>query len=188
MVPEGRLYREGFKGRQTAPGQMSDDPGYDPSPIEEGEFAADDEGIESISFFVRGTPQQKGSTRSFYVKKLDRVVTTSSNKDLKHWELRIANEAQRANEERRLSFYSCDGRCGYEVFVEFIFDRPKSLPKKIRHDTKRPDLDKLVRAVLDGLTRNLLPDDSQVVTIQARKRYGQEDESPGARITVRRLP
>ncbi|MGD1060119.1 MAG: RusA family crossover junction endodeoxyribonuclease [Methanomassiliicoccales archaeon] len=166
---------------------MSDD-GYDPSPIEEGDFAVEEPGTESISFFVSGPPQQKGSTRSFYIKKLNRVVTTSSNKDLKHWELRIANEAQRANEARRLSFYSCDDRCGYEVLVEFIFARPKSLPKRVKLNTRRPDLDKLVRAVLDGLTENLIPDDSQVVTIQARKRYAKEGDTPGARITVKRLP
>ena len=166
---------------------MSED-GYDPSPIEEGDFVADEPGTESISFFVTGSPQQKGSTRSFYIKKLNRVVTTSSNKDLKHWELRIANEAQRANERRRLTFYSCDDRCAYEVLVEFIFARPKTLPKKVGQNTKRPDLDKLVRAVLDGLTMNLIPDDSQVVTIQAKKRYAKEGDTPGARITVKRLP
>ncbi|HVO78297.1 MAG TPA: RusA family crossover junction endodeoxyribonuclease [Methanomassiliicoccales archaeon] len=166
---------------------MSND-GYDPSPIEEEDFAVDEPGTESISFFVGGQPQQKGSTRSFYIKKLNRVVTTSSNKDLKQWELRIANEAQRANEKRRISFYSCDDRCGYGVSVEFVFARPKSLPKRVKHDTKRPDLDKLVRAVLDGLTMHLIPDDSQVVVIQARKRYAAEGDTPGARIIVKRIP
>lgn len=36
---------------------------------------------DSISFFVAGTPQPKGSTRAFVVK--GRAVTTSSNRNLK---------------------------------------------------------------------------------------------------------
>jgi Holliday junction resolvase RusA-like endonuclease len=73
------------------------------------------------------------------------------------------------------------------VEAHFLFSRPKSLPKKIRMDTKRPDLDKLIRAVLDGLADILIPDDAQVVSISASKRYAAEGEMPGARIMVRKV-
>lgn len=159
--------------------------GYERSPLEDFEDSVGEEEDE-IQFFVAGDPQPKGSTRSFYVKKLDRVVTTTTNKNTKHWQLRIATEAQHANESRAVSFFCPDKECAYEVEALFLFARPKSLPKKVKANTRRPDLDKLARAILDGLADILLPDDSQVVGINARKRYIRNGETPGAFIRLRR--
>jgi Holliday junction resolvase RusA-like endonuclease len=159
---------------------------YERSPIEDAGMVEGRE-EDAITFFVAGQPQPKGSTRSFYVKKVERVVTTTTNKNTKQWQLRVATEAQRANESRRVSFFCPDKACAYEVEASFLFPRPKSLPKKVRLNTRRPDLDKLARAVLDGLADILIPDDSQVVCISARKRYISDGETPGAHITVRRL-
>lgn len=159
--------------------------GYERSPVDD---HVDDggEADDEIRFFVAGDPQPKGSTRSFYVKKIERVVTTTTNKNTKQWQLRIATEAQHANESRRLSFFRPDKDFGYEVEALFLFSRPKSLSKKIKANTKRPDLDKLVRALLDGLADILLPDDSQVIGIKAAKRYIEPGETPGAEIRLRR--
>src|SRR5260370_35517082 len=38
-----------------------------------------------------------------------------------------------------------------EVLAAFVLPRPKSLPGRVVHPAKRPDLDKLARARLDGL-------------------------------------
>ena len=165
---------------------------YDISPIDDTEFIAEQEkpGSEQedvIQFHVSGDPKPQGSTRSFYVKKIDKVVTTHGNKDTKRWQLRIAMEAQCSNEKRSQSFYSGDTRFGYEVTTTFILPRPKSLPKKRQLNTKRPDLDKLIRTVLDGLAKVIIPDDSQVVTIVAAKRYARDDETPGVWVRVVRL-
>ncbi|HUL39310.1 MAG TPA: RusA family crossover junction endodeoxyribonuclease [Methanomassiliicoccales archaeon] len=159
--------------------------GYERSPVED-LVETGDEVEDEIRFFVAGEPQPKGSTRSFYVKKIERVVTTTTNKNTKQWQLRIATEAQRANESRAVSFFKQDKGSGYEVEALFLFSRPKSLPKKVRSNTKRPDLDKLIRALLDGLANILLPDDSQVTSIKAGKRYIESGETPGAEIRVRR--
>ena len=69
----------------------------------------------------------------------------------------------------------------------FIFVKPKSTPKKVRLNTKRPDLDKLIRAVLDGITDVLIPDDAQVISITAGKEYAERDEPPGLQIAVTRV-
>ncbi len=140
-----------------------------------------------IAFFVAGEPVPQGSTKAFYIKKLERVVTTHTNANTEAWRHRIATEAQHANELRSQSYFSEDRRLGYEVLMEFVFTRPKSTPKRWKLNTKRPDLDKLVRAVLDGITNVLIPDDSQVVRIIASKCYGECDRSPGLHITIRRL-
>jgi crossover junction endodeoxyribonuclease RusA len=118
-----------------------------------------------VSFFVAGEPEQKGSTRAFIVK--GRPIITTSNKNLKQWELRIAQQAQ-----EKIPQGFCDGESAYNIQLEFAMPVPKNLPKSfIYEDTKRPDLDKLVRACLDGLTGIAWLDDSQVVDIFARKRY-----------------
>ena len=71
--------------------------------------------------------------------------------------------------------------------ASFLFQRPKSLPKKMCLNTKRPDLDKLLRAVLDGLANIIIPDDAQVIAISSRKRYADGSEMPGAEIVIRRV-
>jgi Holliday junction resolvase RusA-like endonuclease len=161
---------------------------YEASPIEEMDFAFDHsaESSERIIFFVAGEPIPQGSTKGFYIEKINRVVITHGNANTTRWRERIATEAQRADAERSTRFFSLDREAAYEVRVRFLFTRPKSMPKKRTLHTKRPDLDKLVRAVLDGITDVLIPDDSQVMSIYALKQYCQPDEQPGLHIIVSR--
>jgi len=64
--------------------------------------------------------------------------------------------------------------------IEFILPRPRTLHRKVQHPAKRPDLDKLVRAVLDALLYLVYEDDSQVVHLITEKRFAFAGESPGA--------
>lgn len=53
--------------------------------------------------------------------------------------------------------------------------------------TTKPDSDKILRSTLDALTSaQAYRDDSQVVDVQARKRYA-DGRPPGAEITVKEL-
>jgi crossover junction endodeoxyribonuclease RusA len=160
---------------------------YESGPMEYVSYHEDHIDRDSIDFFVAGEPVPQGSTKAFYIKKLERVVTTHTNANTDKWRTRIATEAQRANELRPTNFFSDDRRLGYEVTLDFVFTRPKSQPKKWKMNTKRPDLDKLVRAALDAITNVLIPDDSQVVRITAGKCYGDCDRTPGLFISVKRV-
>ena len=53
----------------------------------------------------------------------------------------------------------------------------------------KPDLDKLIRAVGDGLSvdAGLLKDDSRISSIKAEKRYCERQEVPGALIVLSSL-
>ena len=73
-----------------------------------------------------------------------------------------------------------------EVFVRFSFKRPKShygagrnaakLKASAPHDhTQTPDIDKLLRAVLDALTGVAYRDDRQVVGVNAFKCWADHD-------------
>lgn len=61
------------------------------------------------------------------------------------------------------------------INIEFFFEAPKSWSKKKREDTKwntgKPDIDNLIKGVLDGLNGVAYTDDRQVVQIAARKQY-----------------
>ena len=79
------------------------------------------------------------------------------------------------------------------VSVTFVFARPKGhfrtngelKPKAPMHCTARiGDVDKLSRAVLDGLTEICFNDDAQVTSLIAQKRYASRNEQPSAIITI----
>lgn len=65
------------------------------------------------------------------------------------------------------------------VDLVFLLKRPPSAPKQRNWPTVKPDLDKLIRAVLDGLTdARVWTDDARAVTITASKRYAEPDGNP----------
>ena len=79
-----------------------------------------------------------------------------------------------------------------DVTVGFHFPRPKShygtgknaghvKDSAPDHHITRPDIDKLLRALLDGMTGVVFKDDSQVAEIVARKYYG---ETPAVYVQV----
>ena len=125
----------------------------------------------TVHFEVLGLPVAQGSMRAFVVK--GRPVITSASKNLNQWRQLVA---LRANDIAAAPF---EGPVVIEL--NFRVPKPKSAPKKKRiFATKRPDLDKLIRSVLDALTHVLYRDDSQVVQITAMKDYGP----PGVTVTV----
>lgn len=75
-----------------------------------------------------------------------------------------------------------------ELHVTFYLERPASISMSKRpFPIVPPDVDKLVRAIGDGLTdAGVWGDDSQVVLLVASKEYADAQE-PGALIAIRRL-
>ena len=127
-----------------------------------------------IRFRVRGVPIPQGSMRAFVVK--GRPIITSSNRNLKAWRDIVASEAQR---------YAPPSLILGPVRVRLWFrlPRPKTLPKRIVDAVKRPDLDKLCR-VLDSFTGVIWKDDSQVVRIEAEKRYEDGLNPSGVEVEI----
>lgn len=132
----------------------------------------------TVEFFVAGVAQPKGSAKAFVPKGWNRAVITSSNPRLKEWQTLVSLEAAR---------HVSQGALEGPVVVEFgfILHRPESLPKKVGHCTKKPDIDKLARAGLDALTGIVFKDDAQVVDLLARKRYVRPGGVTGVLVLVR---
>ena len=76
-----------------------------------------------------------------------------------------------------------------EIHLEFIRSYPKNLPKKEASRERRlkealvrkPDLDNLCKAAIDGVKGIILKDDTVVTRLSAEKRFGPE---PMTTITV----
>lgn len=78
---------------------------------------------------------------------------------------------------------------GYIVEAHFYFDRPKSASRYLYKMIKRPDLDKLVRAIDDALTGTVWSDDGQIFRLVIEKHYLQAYDAlgmngAGVRVTI----
>jgi crossover junction endodeoxyribonuclease RusA len=121
----------------------------------------------NASFFVKGKPVPQGSLkfirgRAIHVK----------GRELELWRGTIAAIARGTNITKI--------QVGVDIELLFIFNKPKTV--KRNEPYVRPDLDKLIRAVLDGLTGVAYEDDQQVVCITAQKAYG---ETEGVHIKIK---
>jgi Holliday junction resolvase RusA-like endonuclease len=120
-----------------------------------------------ISFSVEGTPIQQGSMK--FIR--PGVMIHSRAEELAVWRSNIANAAQKAG---------CTPiDLPIAITLTFRVKKPKTV--KRQYPTVAPDLDKYIRAVLDGLTNTAYLDDSQVIQITASKVYA---ENPGVDIQV----
>lgn len=115
-----------------------------------------------ITFTVYGSPVPQGRPRFF--RRGNHVGTYDPAKS-KDWKSEVKWQAI----ERGAKIQ--DGPLS--LSLRFILLRPKSLPKKVQHHVKKPDLDNLVKGVKDGLKGICFKDDSQVVILVASKHYGE---------------
>lgn len=131
-----------------------------------------------VAFVVHGTPAPQGSKRAFVVGNRARIVEDS--KKSAPWRDSVAA----AGIEAMAGALPLDS--AVEVSITFLFVRPPSVSEKNRPlPSVMPDIDKLARAVLDGLTAGgVVTDDARVVDLHARKRYGTVAR---AEITVREV-
>ncbi len=127
-----------------------------------------------ITLDVYGRPTPQGSKRVFN----GRIVEAQSA-NLKKWRAAIEEACQPyANQNIHLG--------PIRLEVDFFLERPKTVKVKDRPlPIVPPDLDKLIRAVGDGIGQSgaIWADDSQLVEILARKFYA-DDRETGAVIRI----
>lgn len=134
----------------------------------------------SGSIVVLGTPVPQGSANAFIVGKVKpHAVVTHDNAETEPW-----RDSVRAHARREVGPTIRYLRpAAVHVAVEFVMPRRASAPKRSTPPhTRKPDIDKLTRAVLDALTGVVYEDDSQVTEIDASKREAEPGEQPKASI------
>ena len=128
-----------------------------------------------LNVFVPGIPAPQGSKRH-----VGNGIMIESSKKVAPWRtivgFTVGNEVTSPIES------------GVPIYVriEFVMPRPKTTPKArpTPPAVKRPDLDKLIRAILDACSGVAWHDDSQVTSVAATKRIAEVDEVPGAQIQI----
>lgn len=133
--------------------------------------------MKSVTLFVQGRPQGKGRPR---MTRAGRVYTPPATRD---YERRIRNAWTDAAGD--FTF----GPLPVRVTIRAVFPIPKSATKARRErmaagleiPMKKPDIDNICKAVMDGLNGAAYQDDAQVVSVRARKQYGTD---PGLEVTV----
>lgn len=119
-----------------------------------------------IIFNVDGQPIPQGS-----MKVINGHVIHSQGSALAAWRSAIALSAKSAGAKPHVE--------PVEIELVFTMARPRTVTRS--EPSVAPDLDKLIRAVLDALTAVAYRDDGQVTRITATKQYG---ERPGVSVKV----
>jgi Holliday junction resolvase RusA-like endonuclease len=157
---------------------------------------------EPVTITVYGTPTPQGSKSGFAIKKAGQytgrvAMVEGSNKSqaarqrMKDWRADVKAAALEAMLIRNYGEYKARPllRGPLAVTVLLTVPKPKTAPKTKRTwPCKRPDLDKLLRAVFDSLTNVVFGDDAQIVQLTAAKDYPGDAgmlDAPGAVITIR---
>jgi len=135
--------------------------------------------VPCVRIEVLGTPAPKGSGRSFG----GHFVTGSSAKnarDIKSWEGLVRAAVIETIGRRSSPFFT---GVALRVRIAFAMARPAGhwtpkggLSKSARdnpYPAKKPDIDKLVRCTLDGLTGSVFDDDCRVVSLSTTKRWAE---------------
>lgn len=137
-----------------------------------------------ITFTCYGTPIPKGSTKAFYVAKLGRAIVTADNRRSKPWQESITDKAREVMAGRP----PLERETPVAIYARFFMPRPKSAPKRVTEHLHKPDLDKLLRLLKDGLTRaGVYHDDAQVVFTVASKDFAAGAKDPEGELGLPRV-
>lgn len=148
-------------------------------------MGAVDQAVKRIELEVLGTPAPQGSKRH-----VGNGVLIESSAKVAPWREAIVSEAIRSGIQGEM----LDGPL--LVSIAFYLPRPNGhrgakgdlRPSARRRPHVKPDIDKLIRSTLDGLTQaGVISDDACVVSIGAMKDYADRFP-PCAHIVVRELP
>ena len=133
--------------------------------------------MTAVEFFVAGAAAPQGSKRHVGGGRM-----IESSKALAPWRTQVAWEAPAAMAGRTILSGAI------VVQADFALRRIQAIRKSSPPHTRKPDLDKLLRAVGDALTRVVYLDDSQIVSYgESRKRYAAIGETPGVSIRIEEI-
>lgn len=120
---------------------------------------------------VKGKPHGQGRPRTTIIAGKPHIYKDTNSRE---YEKRIASEYIKVGGELH------EGAVRLSILASFPVNKSEKKNTKIQMledkiaPTKKPDLDNIVKAVMDGLNGVAYKDDSQVVAIDAQKCYGRE--------------
>ena len=150
--------------------------------------------MRQFSIYVAGVPQPQGSKTPFAIRKggayTGKVAMVEGRRpearaNFKSWREGIAQQARAFVDNHNAACQTPWTPLEGPVLarIEFRLPRPASAAKRVTLPAKRPDLDKLTRAVFDALKGIAIVDDSQIVDMRVSKIFGP----PGAVIHLEEM-
>ena len=115
-----------------------------------------------IKFIVYGTAKSKGSYKGF-TRDGKMIPDNPKSKD---WQHLVAVSAQQYRPK------SGPFDEAVQIIATFYFARPKSVSEAKRpYMTVKPDIDKILRAILDGMSGIIYTDDARIIRVVVEKHY-----------------
>lgn len=148
-----------------------------------------------LRFTIHGYPAPQGSKRHI-VNKSGKLSVIESSRKVKPWRSSVRDAALNAKPDPRPLLFA--RLVPVSITVSFMYQRPRSHygtgrnASRLKPDApvwmiNRPDIDKVERSLLDGLTdAGVFADDCQVVHLNVGQIYSN-DGFEGAEIEVRGL-
>lgn len=124
-----------------------------------------------INFTIKGQPHGKGRPR---FRKFGKFVTTYTDAKT------VKAEDYVRKSFKKITKMKHPAESPVSIDIDYCMQIPKSLSKKKKESlnntihSKKPDLDNLLKTVLDGLNGYAYRDDSLIYEIKARKYYNKE--------------
>lgn len=129
--------------------------------------------MKELSFRVNGLPAPQGSKRH-----VGNGRMIEASKKVGPWRAAVFEAVA------SLDFEPFVKECSIEIV--FYLEKPKTVKRVL--PTVPPDLDKLIRGLLDALTlAHVWSDDALAVDITAVKIYASDTERPGAQMIIREI-
>lgn len=147
--------------------------------------------LASFTFFISGKPIGKGRPRFRAVPNRNggHFVQTYTPKATREWEQEIGEQVGivlarlRSKGALRDIELPLSGRV--ILNLRFNLPKPKSAPKKLRFQKKKPDLDNLDKALIDALSSiGLIKDDNIVTDISTCKRFATDAHPMGVEVEL----
>lgn len=141
-----------------------------------------------IRFTIEGDPVGKGRPR------VTRKGVTFTPAKTRHYEAWVKASYLRAMQEQGIrrdeSFIERGKKIG--IIINALFPIPKSYSKKKVHQimmgeekpTKKPDIDNIIKIILDSLNGLAYEDDAQIVELKASKDFTMATEEEGKVIVI----
>lgn len=142
--------------------------------------------IVIFRFRVFGKPVGKGRPR---FRRVGNFVQTYTPKNTQEWEREIGEQVgiilARLRSKGALDGIDLPLSGRVMLNLRFNLRKPKSAPKKLRFQMKKPDLDNLDKSLIDALSSiQLLKDDNIVTDISTCKRFATDDHPEGVEVEL----
>jgi Holliday junction resolvase RusA-like endonuclease len=126
-----------------------------------------------FTIWIEGIPQPQGSKKAFIINQ--RAILVDATAGNKNWRKTVRDAIEKDPKYRQFKG---------AVNASFVFNMPKAKSNTKPQMIQKPDIDKLIRSVMDSLTDSaLIEDDCRVVSISAQKIWSTDDK-PGVFIAV----